>query len=105
MVGKTGRDGRKAVMYGNSGQQTQFIQPALGQPVVCPQTNLPPAYAQNLSGQVMQLCGQPQLLLNVNAQLAVPQQPYVVTNSGEGHANRARHIASLGGFAALGESP
>gem|GEM_PF-6231880 len=69
---------QKVILYGNAGQQTTFVQPAPGQTVIYPSTNLPPAYAQNLSGQVVQLCQQPQLLSNVNAALVAPAGTYAM---------------------------
>jgi len=65
---------QKVVMYGNGGQQTAFVQPAPGQPVVYPATQMPPQYAQNLSGQLVQLCRQPQLISNLNTALIAPPQ-------------------------------
>jgi hypothetical protein len=66
----------KVVMYGNNGQQVPFVQPAPGQPISYPSTNLPPAYAQNLSGQVMQLCQQPQFIGTMNTAFAAPPGTY-----------------------------
>ncbi len=63
---------QKVVMYGNNGQQVPFVQAAPGMPVAYPTTQLPPAYAQNLSGQVMQLCQQPQLLSTMNTAFIAP---------------------------------
>jgi hypothetical protein len=72
----TGRT--QMMMYGSGGQPVTFVQPAPGAPIAYPSTNLPPAYAQNLSAQAMQICQQPQFIGTMNTAFAAPPGTYAL---------------------------